>query len=83
MSTVYWIYKNGHQQGPFTLSKIQGMWNVGTISLNDQIRRMDQQEWRAVSVMSRHLKLGRNESAFAPRLKAACWWALSHFSSWV
>lgn len=66
MKTVYWIYKNGHQNGPFTFSKIQTMWNAGTISIRDQIRRMDQQEWSAVSKIGRHLESGRNELRFNP-----------------
>ena len=64
MRVVYWIYKNGHQKGPFTFSKIQNMWQASTINVTDQIRRMDQEEWRAIGKISRQLELGRNELPF-------------------
>ena len=61
MSTVYWIYKDGHQGGPFTFSKIQVMRNAGTIGVTDQIRRMDEQQWHLVGKISHPPRLGRYE----------------------
>jgi hypothetical protein len=56
MHADYWIYKNGHQNGPFSLSKIQWMWQAGTITPSDQIRRADQQEWQTVDEVRRYIK---------------------------
>lgn len=64
MNTVYWIYKVGHQNGPFTLSKIQNMWQAGTINAADRIRRADQQDWHVIGEISRHLGWTRAQLRF-------------------
>jgi len=65
MQGAYWIYKNGHQSGPFTFSKIQSMWQSGTINVTDQIRRADQQEWHTIGNISRHLEWDNNKLRFS------------------
>ncbi len=60
MHSPYWIYKDGHQSGPFTFPKIQSMWRAGTINHADQVRPADRQEWRAIGEISRHLNWGYN-----------------------
>ena len=64
MQGTYWIYKNGHQSGPFKFSKIQSMLQAGTINVTDQIRRPDQQEWHTIGNISPHLEWDHNKLRF-------------------
>jgi hypothetical protein len=57
MHAVYWIYKNGHQRGPFTFAQIQRMQQAATIDTTDQIRRADEQEWRSIGEIIHQIRL--------------------------
>jgi hypothetical protein len=57
---LYWIYKDGNQNGPFTFPQVQSMWRAGTIKVTDQIRRDGKNEWHPVSKVCRHLERRRS-----------------------
>jgi uncharacterized protein DUF4339 len=48
MSVAYFIFKNGHQMGPFTFRQIERMQHGGAITVSDQVRRDDQEEWQPI-----------------------------------
>ena len=48
MSAAYFIFKNGHQMGPFTFRQIERLQQGGAITVADQVRRDDQDEWRPI-----------------------------------
>lgn len=60
VSTTYWIYKNGHQSGPFTFPQIQSMREARTINVTDQMRGTDSQQWHAIGKISRRIGWGHN-----------------------
>ena len=48
MSVAYFIFKNGHQSGPFTFRQIERMQQAGAITVSDQVRRNDEEEWHTI-----------------------------------
>lgn len=48
MRNAYFLYKGGHQRGPFRLGQLQAMLQAHAINATDQIRRADEPEWRSI-----------------------------------
>lgn len=68
MRNAYFLYKDGHQRGPFTFGQIRGMLQADAINATDQIRRADEQEWRTIAETGRDVV--RRDNAFRSSIVA-------------